>query len=307
MARIGALLFSFSFVLSFPVYASGFKGDVAFAKGDYAAAYQDWRASADRGDASAMLAVGTLYDTGHGVQQDFAAALSWYRRSADAGEVRAMFNVGGMYDNGRGTAVDRAEAIRWYGMAAARGSGRAAYNLGVIYRDGDGVPRDVDAAVRFFRIAASDGIRAARANLVALHAEVPPMPEAAAPTRSAGSPIDPGISPWAEAFGKFQREALARVAVDAADLKVFLAMLPTLMDKASEGNGLAEYDLGFAYEHGDGVPRDLVKSYVYYLRATTSMEADVEAPAMAAALQVDQQLTDAEHASARSEMFDLSK
>jgi TPR repeat protein len=137
MRRKACVLFAFSLLLSFPARADGLEGDVAFSSGDYAKALRIWRASAAAGDASAMLAVGMVYDTGHGMPQDFAAALSWYRQAAEAGNVHAMFNVAEMFDNGRGTPADRHEAIGWYGKAATRGYGRAAYNLGVIYRDGD--------------------------------------------------------------------------------------------------------------------------------------------------------------------------
>jgi TPR repeat protein len=151
------------------------EADIAFAAGDYRTALRDWQQLAGENNASAMLGVGVLYDTGHGVPQDFATALSWYRRAAEAASAVGAFNVAVMYDAARGTPPDRSEAITWYKRAAAKGFGRAAYNLGVIYRDGDGVARDRALAIRYFTDAARLNIPAARGNLVSLGA-VPPRP-----------------------------------------------------------------------------------------------------------------------------------
>jgi len=300
MRRKATVLFAFSLFLSFSARADGLDGDLAFARGDYAEALRIWRGSADAGQASAMLAVGTLYDTGHGVPQDFAAALSWYRQAAEGGNVHAMFNVAEMYDNGRGTLVDRDEAIKWYRKAATRGYGRAAYDLGVIYRDGDSVPRDTTAAIRYFRIAADQGIAAARANLIALGAPAPPpLPAAPPPARPPSGTLEHSL---AAELGKFQQAALARDPVDPGALKVFEAMAPTVFEQADRGDGMAEYDAGFACEHGAGVPRDLVKAYLYYLRAATSSDAEVQKPALDAAAALEQQFSDEEHGDARQNM-----
>jgi TPR repeat protein len=234
------------------------------------------------------------------VKQDFAAALSWYRQAAEAGNVHAMFNVGEMYDNGRGTPADRQQAIKWYGKAATRGDGRAAYDLGVIYRDGDGVPRDAAAAVRFFRMAADHGIAAARANLIALGAPAPParpLASTAIAPRSGGL-----IHDLAAELGRFQQAALARDRVDPQAVKVFEAMLPTVFEQADQGDGMAEYDIGFAYEHGTGVPLDPVKAYLYYLRAATSLDDQVRNAALDAAAAIEQQLSDEEQGEARQNL-----
>jgi len=91
MRKVAAAWITLLCLSTGPAHAEGLRGDVAFSVEDYATAYREWLAAANAGDASAMSAVGTLYDTGHGIPQDFAAALSWYRRAAEAGDVRAMF------------------------------------------------------------------------------------------------------------------------------------------------------------------------------------------------------------------------
>lgn len=103
------VLFTTAFLVVGPCLACGdtLTADAAFSAGDYVAAYREWSQAAGNGDASAMAALGTLYDTGHGVPQDFTQALRWYLQAAKVGNVRGMFNTGAMYDNGRGTPADR--------------------------------------------------------------------------------------------------------------------------------------------------------------------------------------------------------
>ena len=284
--------------------AEDIQGDLAFAAGDYRAALRDWSAAAAAGDVSAMSGVGALYDTGHGVPQDFATALSWYRRAAEAGNVSAMFSTAAMYDNGRGTAVDRSEAIHWYSMAAERGNGRAAYDLGVIYRNGDGVARDTKSAVHFFRLAAAAGIQAARPNLAALGQGRTPAPLAAA--RSQPLPAGPVPAPTdqqADEIGRFQKAALDRSEAGHLSPAASRALLSKLDQDARNGNSLAEYDLGYVYEHGVGVPRDPVKSYVDYLKAATSPDAAVNAVARKGAADLGNRLTPDQHAAARQALL----
>ena len=294
MGKTTAAWLTLLMLCSAPGLAEGLRGDEAFATGDYATAYREWREIADAGDASAMSAVGSLYDYGRGVPQDFAEALAWYRRAAEAGDVRAMFNTGAMYDNGRGTAGDRLEAIRWYGMAADKGNGRAAYNLGVIYRDGDGVPRDTAAAIKAFRIAAAAGVEAARTNLAALGGAAR-LPEP--PSRASAAP--PVTNVAGATGGRSTPAALARVGVDPVYSKRLAATFPALAVQADRGNALAQYDVGFAYEFGIGVPADPVKAYVYYLRASGSRDASTKAAALGGAVEIRKQLSSTQQAAAR--------
>ena len=285
--------------------AEDIDGDLAFATGDYAGALRDWRQASATGDASAMVGVATLYDTGHGVSQDFAEALSWYRRAAEAGNVSAMLSTAAMYDNGRGAPVDRAEAIRWYGMAAERGNGRAAYDLGVIYRDGDGVPRDDASAIRYFRLAAADGIVAARPNLAALGQAAPPG--FAAKPRLASIPPAPASPPTGQQqaeIGRYQKAALDRAGPLPFSSQAYRTMIPRLDEQARGGDSQAQYDLGYAYEHGLGVPADPVKSYVDYLKAATSTDAAVSAVARKGAAEIGRRLTPEQHAAAREALLD---
>lgn len=288
------LVFAFFALLqSAPVRAGDLDADLAYIRGDYATALQTWSAAAGAGDASAMSALGTLYDTGHGVEQDFAVALRWYRRAAEAGSVRGMFNVGAMYDNGRGTAEDRAEAIRWYKMAAARGHGRAAFALGLIFRDGDGVPRDRTAAIKYFRAALAGGIEAARTNLVALGSPPAGSPAANATIRSHGAKTA------AVGTAVLSRTPLGTVA--AREFTIHMAGLPA---QAADDDRMAQYELGYAYEHGYGRKTDPVKAYIYYLRASSATDTNIKTAALRGAEEVGRGLTDDQHGQSRDMLLD---
>ncbi len=298
---------AFATVLAVPARAAeGINGDVAFASGDYFAALQDWLSAAAAGDASAMLSVGALYDTGHGATQDWKQALVWYRRAAEAGNASAMFNIAVMYDSGQGTVVDRAEAIRWYGMAAEKGNGRAAYDLGLIYRDGDGVPKDTAQAIHYFQIAAAAGIQAARPNLSALGSSatlgsstVPKPVPATHPVSRPAPAAPPQTGQQVSEISRFQKVALERGETGGLSPRLLGILLPTLEQDARTGNGLAQYDLGYVYEHGLGVPTDLVQSYSSYLRAAASHDTTVIASALKGAAEVGDRLTPDQHAAAR--------
>lgn len=282
--------------------AENIEGDLAFAKGEYSVAFSEWSAAAAAGDTSAMSSIGTLYDTGHGVPQDFTQALSWYLKAAEAGNTSAMFNAAVMFDNGRGTHIDRLEAIRWYGLAAQRGSGRAAYDLGVIYRDGDGVPRDKSLATHYFYIALASGIEAARPNLVALGANIVSKPLVSPRTLTPTESL-PRTNGSSAEISHFQKVALERGELGTLSPKVVTALIPALSQEALNNNEIAQYDLGFLSEHGLGTPVDLVKSYVYYLKAATSHNSSVDAVALRGAAEVAMRLSPEQHAAARNALL----
>ncbi len=218
-----------------------------FAAGRFAEALTAWQQAAAAGDATGDLYVGVAYDTGQGVSQDYRTALDWYRRAAEGGSAAGAFNVGVLYDAGLGVPQDQREAADWYGRAAAEGFARAQYNLALLYEEGIGVKRDRQRAATLFRQAAAQGLTAARAHLASLaRRTAPPLP------------------PQEDAMTDFQHaqdELLNRGPAEAA-------RITSLFRRAADRhNAVAEYDLGYCYERGVGVPADAVQAYVWYQRA----------------------------------------
>jgi TPR repeat protein len=231
------------------------QGLTDFRQGQFAEAFQDWRLSFEAGDPRGALYVGVLYDSGLGVGQDYHQAMGWYRRAAEAGSAAAAFNVGVLYDAGLGVEKDPSEAALWYARAAAKGFGRAEYDLALLYDAGTGVPRNRQRAVSLYELAAKHGIAAARAHLAALGQPFSGLTE---------SPQDTAM----QDFEKAQQVLLTRGTAEAERVAALFRR------SAEQHNPLAEYDLGYCYERGIGVPRDPVQADDWYRRAANDATDD---------------------------------
>lgn len=129
-----------------------------------------YRAAADQGSALALSALGSLYESGLGVDADPAAAAEFYQRAADAGLILAVENLAKLYEDGRGVPQDYARAAALYRQAAEAGSPYGAGSLGWLVENGHGVPRDETEAVRLYQIAADGGEAFAQHNMGVMYA-----------------------------------------------------------------------------------------------------------------------------------------
>ena len=135
---------------------------------------QEYRISAEGGDAEAQYLIGRCHYHGIGTEYDPKKGVEWYRCAAEQGHVEAMYELGkynkleGIRD---GFGVDRellAEARKWYIAAARRGHARAAYQLGDIYYFGFGFSRFENhrkEAVMCYEFAAERGVPEAQYSL----------------------------------------------------------------------------------------------------------------------------------------------
>jgi hypothetical protein len=142
------------------------KGLTAFKSGDYATALREWTPLADKGNARAQNAMGSMYGNGLGVPKDYKTAVKWYRLSAENGEKRGQFSLGLMYASGKGVPLDYKTALKWWTLAAKQGHARAQWNLGVMYEDGDVGPKDYKTAVKWYTLAAKQGFANAQSSLI---------------------------------------------------------------------------------------------------------------------------------------------
>jgi TPR repeat protein len=224
------------------------KGLSDFSRGAFAEAFQDWQQAASAGDSRGALYVGVLYDTGLGVIQDYRQAMAWYRHAADAGNAAGAFNVAVLYDAGLGVPQDAAKAASWYARSAAAGFARAEYNLALMYEAGTGVPQNRNYAIALYKRAAGDGIAAARTRLAAL----------GQPSISATHNAQDLAT---EYFQRAQQLLLSRGSEQAERAAALFRQA------AERRNPLAEYDLGYCYEKGIGVPHDQEQADTWYRRA----------------------------------------
>jgi TPR repeat protein len=119
----------------------------------------DYRAKAEKGDASAQWMLGETFRLGTwGVATDHAEALRWYRKAAEQNDdvvsAAAQNKVGDFYSLGFGAAQDYVEAVKWWRKAAEHNHVWAQYSIGYAYQCGNGVPKDYAEAVKWYRKAA---------------------------------------------------------------------------------------------------------------------------------------------------------
>ena len=140
-------------------------GAAAYARGDYEAAFVQWRALARQGDARAQYSLARMYADGIGMAEDDDAALYWLRAAARQGSVEAQSELALMFSLGRGVRQDHALAAYWYGRLAEEGHATAQFLLAGMYEDGTGVERDVSLAFFWYRQAAEQGYVGAQVKL----------------------------------------------------------------------------------------------------------------------------------------------
>lgn len=104
-------------------------GVAAYNRGDYAAAFAEFMALAERGQPKAQFNLGFMYEKGLGAPADDGEAMKWYRKAAEQGHAGAQNNLGVMYETGKGVPQDYVEAYFWYSLAVAQNNDLAVPNL----------------------------------------------------------------------------------------------------------------------------------------------------------------------------------
>lgn len=145
---------------------------VAYSRGEYGIAADEWHPLAIQGDRIAQHHLGWLYLLGHGVPQDDKEALHWFQKAAEQGDTDAQTNLGGLYLLGDRVPQNTTAALAWFHAAAAEGNVAAQIKLGIMYEDGHGVPQDPIQAYMWFALAATNGDVLAKAFQEALGREM---------------------------------------------------------------------------------------------------------------------------------------
>ncbi len=139
-------------------------GVAAYNRGDYAAAFAEFMALAERGQAKAQFNLGFMYEKGLGAPADDGEAMKWYRKAAEQGHAGAQNNLGVMYETGKGVPQDYVEAYFWYSLATAQDNDLAVPNLDNLTRLMTAAQREAaqrEAAQRREPLAAPSGAVAA--------------------------------------------------------------------------------------------------------------------------------------------------
>lgn len=221
--------------------------------------------AAKAADPLALAWYGVLLEEGRGgVKQDRDLAIRNYEASARQKHPAGLNHLGVAYRLGRGVKMDLAKAREYLSLAAAMDYGPAMRNLGDFYWLGlSGFPKDPARAVELYRAAERRGYIEARVMLARLLLDgFPPLTKDEAQARKYIEDADR----LQNADGQYELGVLYNKG---------RAGLPKNREKAlaqwrkaaDQDHDKALFQIGSAYESGDGVPPDLAKAAEFYDRA----------------------------------------
>ena len=102
-----------------PAFADFNDGVYAYARGEYAQAFNTMRSLAETSDHGlAQYYVAMMYLRGNGVEQSYEEAAKWFRKSAEQRVKQAQYQLAELYMKGRGVPKDYEYAFAWYRVGA---------------------------------------------------------------------------------------------------------------------------------------------------------------------------------------------
>ena len=115
-------------VVAAPALSEDFRSGLsAYNRGDHVAAFRQWLALAERGDAKAQAGLGYLFHKGLGVAVDDVEAAHWLEKAARQGQAEGQMLLGTLYLDGRGVAQSDALAFVWCELAQSEGQEEASF------------------------------------------------------------------------------------------------------------------------------------------------------------------------------------
>jgi len=235
-----------------------------------------------------MTWLGVAYSGGRGVERDEARAIQYFRESADRGHAHAQFCLGNCYAQGDGVKKNLRQAASWYRRAAEQGNEGAQWDLALLLYHGTDGSEDEDAALKnrkeaalWFQKAAEQESRDAAGRLAGMYSTgkgVRRSQERRDFWNQRSIDIDRRTSLRHDArmkvrmvwFNSWRRDDGE---YDIEDSERTAARIETA---ARLGEVNAQVSLGFAYEDGLCVPKDLSLSAKWYTEAATKGNADAQ-------------------------------
>ncbi|MBP5294436.1 MAG: SEL1-like repeat protein, partial [Lachnospiraceae bacterium] len=189
--------------------------------------------SANNGYTLAQNRLGSFYEFGRlGVKQDYAEAAKWYRKALEGGGIEEYWSK---------SSLERIERK----MKAQNGDANAQFELGTAFEYGDDLYKSMQEAAEWYRKAADRGHAEAQYRLGRIYEN--------------GDGVSMDLSQATEWYRKAadRGHAEAEQALKTAEMKM----------KAQNGDATAQYELGMAFENGDGVKQDDSKALEWLGRA----------------------------------------
>ena len=117
--------------------------------------------AAEKGEASAMYALGIAYFFGRGVVKNDTESSKWFLKAASLGHIGAQAEIGHRYAVGLGVIEDDLKAMEWYRKAIKQGSGEAMGYLAWNYSKGRVVNKNIELAYSLYHLAKMRGTSSA--------------------------------------------------------------------------------------------------------------------------------------------------
>ena len=241
------------------------------------------RKSAKQGYVLAQFDLGEMYYDGHqGVPKNYKKAAKWYHESAEQNWDLAQYRLGEMYYRGEvgeglmkneGVTNNYAEAAKWYRKAAEQELDWAQFDLGQMYFRGEGVPKNYAEAVKWWREAAEQGHAGAQYGLGKMYYKGQGVPknevEGYAWFLSAKANGDKKASKAVSILEKrLTAEQIEKGQARAAELhRLNTGEVKWWREGAGQGYASLQYKLGLMYAKDQGVPKNEVEAYAWFLLA----------------------------------------
>lgn len=115
------------------------------------------KSAANKGHPNAPYALARMIDLPNASKNQVSEALRWYGVSAERGNLSAQLRLGYLYQTGTHVSEDPEQAIKWYSMAAQTGNIEAIYNLAQVFDFSSSEYRDGPKAAQLYKQAADAG------------------------------------------------------------------------------------------------------------------------------------------------------
>lgn len=221
------------------------------------------RGSAEAGYIPAMMNLSYLFESGKYTRKNYNEAFYWFSRAAETGAAEAQLQLGGCYHYGLGTTPDFLMAAKYYRLSARQTNYVAMKSLGYLLMNGLGVGKNEEEAKYWFlRSAEEGGNRRAMYNLGVLYSLKYPDTNATIEAfKWMGKSAELGDALAADELSNFYFRGWGATETNLASYRYWRSMAAFL------GATDAQFFMGQAYRTGDGVPKDIPYSLMWYRKA----------------------------------------
>jgi TPR repeat protein len=157
-----SVVLALSTLIVSPVFAGLNEAIQAFNGADYQAAYPEFLALSEEGNAEANYYMGRIYKDGLGVTADSDKALRYFENADKSLNLDATVELAKMIIAGEGTKQNVNLGLQYLKKAAYAGSMEALYELGRMYEEGIGVELNLNYAFGFYYMGALKGDKRAQ-------------------------------------------------------------------------------------------------------------------------------------------------